>query len=156
MSDPTRAILLGVFTLAACIWVGGYVAIAVVARVARRALAPDQRVALFRDLGRSYGIVGSVALVVALGTGAALLSARAWDATLTAATVLAVILVLALAAGVVQARRMTRLRQAALAAPGDLRLARRVRRGARSAMVLRAALGLLSVALIALGSLLAT
>jgi uncharacterized membrane protein len=156
MSDPTRAILLGVFMLAACIWVGGYVAIAVVARVASRVLAPDQRVALFRGLGRSYGIVGSVALAVALGTGAALLSAHAWDATLTAATVLAAILVLALAAGVAQARRMTQLRQAALAAPGDLQLARRVRRGARSAMVLRAALGLLSVALIALGSLLAT
>jgi hypothetical protein len=108
------------------------------------------------NTSRSYGVVGSVAVVVALGTGTALLRGSAWDATRTAATVLAVIRVLALPAGVAQARRMTQLCQAALAAPADLRLARRVRRGARSAMVLRAALGMLSVALIALGSLLAT
>jgi hypothetical protein len=51
---------------------------------------------------------------------------------------------------------MTRLRRAALAAPPDHRLAEQVERGARAAVVLRAAIGLLTLALIALGALLAT
>jgi hypothetical protein len=61
-------------------------------------------------------------------------------------------LVLALAVGVVQARRMTRLRRAALAEPERPELAEQVARGAQRATVLRAAIGLLSLALIALGS----
>ena len=73
MSDTTQAVLLGVFTLASCIWVGGYVAIAVVARAAARTLEPAPRVAFFRALGRSYLLVGGPALVVALGTGGGLL-----------------------------------------------------------------------------------
>jgi hypothetical protein len=156
MSATTRAILLGVFMLASCIWVGGYVAIALVARVATRTLAPGQRVAFFRALGRSYVLVGGPALLVALGTGAGLLSDHVWDGVLIAAVVVAAALVAALAVGVVQARRMTRLRAGALSAPEDPQLASRVRHGARSAALLRATIGLLSLALIALGALLAT
>lgn len=155
MSDTVQAALTGVFTLASCIWVGGYVAIAVVARVATRTLEPAQRVVFFRALGRSYLLVGLPALAVALGTGAALASERDWDATLVATAVLAATLVAALAVGVVQARRMTRLRAASLATPDQLDLKRKVAHGARAAALLRAAIGLLSLALIALGSLLA-
>lgn len=156
MSDPTRAILLGVFALAAATWVGGYVAVAIVARVATRTLLPAQRVALFRGLGRSYGTVGGAALVVALGTGAWLLTGRSWDATLTVTAAVAAALLLATAVGVAQARRMTRLRRAALQQPDSPLLAAQIRHGARSASLLRAMIGLLSLALIALGSLLAT
>ena len=156
MSATSQAILLGVFTLASCIWVGGYVAIAVVAQVATHTLEPGQRVTFFRGLGRSYLLVGGPALVLALGAGAGLLSEHAWDGVLTAAAVAAAALMAALAVGVVQARRMTRLRAAALAAPDDRQLATRVRRGARAATLLRAVIGLLSLALIALGALLAT
>jgi len=156
MSDTSQATLLGVFTLSSSVWVGGYVAIAVVARVSGRTIAPDQRVAFFRSLGRTYGIVGGAALLVALGTGIGLLGHHAWDGTLAAATVLAAALVVALAVGIAQARRMTRLRIRVLADSADPQLARRVRHGARSATLLRAAIGLLSLALIALGSLLAT
>jgi uncharacterized membrane protein len=156
MSDTTRAVLLGVFALAAAIWVGGYVAIAVVARVATRTLPPAQRVALFRGLGRSFGVVGGVALLVALGTGAGLLNDRSWDATLTVTTVVAGALIVATVIGVVQARQMTRLRRTALGRPEDPVLAGRVAQGARRASVLRTVIGLLSLTLIALGSLLAT
>lgn len=156
MSATSQAILLGVFTLASCVWVGGYVAIAVVARVATRTLEPGQRVAFFRTLGRSYLLVGVPALLLALGTGAVLLSDHAWDGTLTAAVVAAAALVASLAVGVTQARRMTRMRAAALAVPDDRQLSSRVRRGAHAATLLRAAIGLLSLALIALGALLAT
>jgi len=156
MSETTRAVLLGVFTLASGIWVGGYVAIAAVASAGTATLDPATRVAFFRALGRSYLWIGGVALVVALGTGAALLSGRTWDGTATVAVVVSAALVVALAVGVGQARRMTRLRRAALAAPQDHRLAEQVERGARAAVVLRAAIGLLTLALIALGALLAT
>lgn len=155
MTDTTRAVLLGVFTLASCVWVGGYVAIAVVARVATRILDKAQRVRFFRELGRSYLLVGTPALIVALGTGAGLASDRAWDGTLVATVVVAAALVLSIAVGVAQARRMTRIRAAALSKPEDLPLTDRVRQGARTATVLRAAIGLLSLALIALGSMLA-
>jgi hypothetical protein len=156
MSDTVRAILLGIFALAAAIWMGGYVAIAVVAQVAAKTLPPEQRVMFFRGLGRSYGVVGGSALLVALGTGAALLSDRTWDGTLTVTTVAASGLLLATAVGVVQARRMTRLRRASLQEPGNALLSAQIAAGARAAGLLRATIGLLSLALIALGALLAT
>ena len=156
MASPTDTILVSVFVLAAAIWIGGYVAIAVVAHIAVRTLPYVQRIAFFRSLGRSYGIVAGAGLIVALGTGAALVTDRAWDGALTAATTIAAALLLTTAVGVVQARRMTRLRRAAVQQPDDLALAGQIRHGARWASVLRAAIGLLSLALIALGSLLAT
>ncbi|MGH3265078.1 MAG: hypothetical protein ACRDQ1_19835 [Sciscionella sp.] len=156
MTDTTHAVLLGVFTLSSCVWVGGYAAIAIVARVAVRTLDPAQRVAFFRGLGRSYLRVGTPALVVALGTGAELASGHAWDGVLIATVIVAAVLVVSLALGVAQARQMTRLRAAALAAPSGSALTARVHRGARAATALRAAIGLLSLTLIALGSLLAT
>lgn len=154
MSDATRAVLLGVLVLASCVWVGGYVAIAVVAQVAIRTLEPVVRVAFFRGLGRSYLRVGAPALVIALGAGAALAAEHAWDGALIAAAVLAATLVVALVIGVLQARRMTRLRSARLAAPHNEHLDRLVQRGARRATALRAVIGLLSLALIAIGALL--
>ncbi|MGH8860295.1 MAG: hypothetical protein ACRDVG_03500 [Jatrophihabitantaceae bacterium] len=156
MSDTTQAVLLGILTLATSVWVGGYVAIAVVARVANRTLEPANRVAFFRALGRSYLFVGAPALLVAIGAGAWLATDRSWDDELAASVALAAALLVSLGVGVKQARRMTRLRAAALADPSDLRLTRRVQHGARTATVLRAVIGLLSLALIALGSLLAT
>lgn len=155
LGQPAAGMLAGFLVLGAAVWVGGLVAIFVVARVAQRTLQPRERVAFFRGLGRAYGPVGGVALGVALGCGAALLCGRAWDGTLIAATVLAACLVGVTAAGVVQARRMTRLRQDALKHPGDAMVAARIRRGALGAAVLRAGIAALSLALIALGVLLA-
>jgi hypothetical protein len=74
----------------------------------------------------------------------------------TAATVAAAVVVVSTVVGIVQARRMTRLRRASLAQPDDPLLAGQVSKGAHSAAVLRATIGALSLALIALGSLLAT
>ena len=156
MSDTTQAILVGVFTLASCIWVGGYVAIAVVARTAVKTLDVANRVVFFRSLGRSYLRVGTPALAVALGTGACLLSQHAWTGTAAAAVAVAAALVACLAIGVAQARRMTRLRTDALADPENADAKSRVARGASEATILRAAIGLLSFALIALGAVLVT
>lgn len=155
LGQPASGTLTGILVLATAVWVGGLVAIFVVARVAHRTLRPGERVAFFRGLGRTYGPVGGAALVIALGCGAALLSGRPWDGTLTAATAVAACLVAVTAGGVAQARRMTRLRHDALRNPEDAGLADRVRREAAGAAVLRAAIAALSLALIALGVLLA-
>jgi hypothetical protein len=155
LGQPASGTLTGFLVLAASVWTGGLVAIFVVSRVAQRTLQPRDRVAFFRGLGRAYGPVGSVALVAALGCGAALLYGRAWGAMLIASAVIAACLVAATAAGVAQARRMTRLRQAALRRPGDTELVAQVRRDALGAAALRAAIAGLSLALIALGVLLA-
>lgn len=155
LGQPVSGTLAGFLILGTAVWVGGLVAIFVVARIAQRTLQPNERVAFFRGLGRAYGPVGGVALGVALGCGAALLSGRAWGSTLTAATAVAACLLLVTAAGVAQARRMTRLRLDALKHPGDAGVAARIRRGALGAAALRAGLAALSLALIALGVLLA-
>jgi len=156
MSEATAAALTGVLITAAAVWVGGLVAIAVVARVAGRALEPAARVSFFRGLGRSYGVVGTGALAVAYGTGASLVYGRSWDGRLTATAVVATALVVVTGLGIAQARRMSRLRRLALDQPDDRELVDRVRRGARRAGALRALIALLSFALLALGVLLGT
>lgn len=152
---PAETTLTIVLVLATAVWIGGLVAIFVVAMVAHTTLGAAERVAFFRSLGRAYGLVGGMALTIALASGAVLAATHRWDGQLTAGTVVAAGLVAATAAGVAQARRMTRLRQDALRAPGSLELAAKVRRGARNATALRAAIAVLSLALLALGTVIA-
>lgn len=160
LSQAGQVALVTVFVVASSVWVGGSAVIVVVVRAARRTLAPAERVELFRALGRGYGIVGGIALALALGTGAVLVSDHPWDGPLIATAVVAGSLVIATAVGVVQARRMTRLRRAALQQPQDgaVRdgMAGAVRRGARTAAVLRTAIAVLTLALVVLGALLVT
>lgn len=151
MSSTAAAAVTGLLILAASVWVGGYVAIAVVARVATGTMDPVTRATFFRGLGRTYGLVGTVALAVAYGSGAALLFGRPWSALLVVSVLVAVALAVTTAYGVRQARKMGRLRRKAFDAPDDRTLGRRVRAGARRAAVLRAGIGVLSVALLALG-----
>ncbi len=145
------AALTTVLVLATSIWVGGLVAITIVARIATRALDPAARVALFRGLGRVYGIIGTAALTVAYAAGGILLRDRSWGPLLTITVLVAAALAAVLAVGVVQARRMTRLRRRTLDTGGDPALAGVVRRGAVRAALLRAVIGGLSLALLALG-----
>lgn len=127
-----------------------------VARVAHATLGPAERVAFFRGLGRAYVLAGGMALTAALASGAILATTHRCDGQLTASTVVAAGLVAVTAAGVAQARRMTRLRQNALHHTGSPGLAVKVRRGARNAAVLRAAIAALSLTLLALGTVIAT
>lgn len=155
-AGPGTDALAVLLVLATAVWIGGFVAIMVVARVATRALPRPARVALFRGLGRTYGMVGGVALVVALATGGALLAGRPWTGQLTAAAVLAGCLLVGTTLGVVQARHMTRIRRHALANPDDVDAPARVRRGAQRAAWLRGLIGALNLALLIVGVLLAT
>jgi uncharacterized membrane protein len=150
-----NVLLVFVHLLAACLWVGGFVAIAVVARVARRELDEAVRVAFFRSLGRSYGKVGGSALAVGVLSGTVLLGRRGWDQAAGAAAILALALIIATVAGIVQARRMTRLRCRAVIGPRDPRLLALIDLGARQALILRASIGTLTLALLGLGVVLA-
>jgi len=113
-------------------------------------------VAFFRGLGRAYGLVGGSALATALASGAVLASQYRWDGPLAAGTAVAAALIATTMTGVTQARRMTRLRQDALRDPGRTDLAAKVRRGARNAAALRTTIAALSLALLALGTVIAT
>jgi hypothetical protein len=147
-----RPVLVFLALLGGSVWVGGFVAIVVVARIARGQLERRAQIAFFRALGRRYLVVGGVSLVVALAAGGVLLAEHAWDGVVLAALLVAAGLVLVTAAGVVQARRLSRLRARAV---GDEALAAQVRRSAGQAGMLRGAIGLLSVALLALAAVLA-
>jgi hypothetical protein len=108
-------------------------------------------VAFFRGLGRCSGVVGTAALALAYGTGAALVRDHPWDATKVAVAAIAATMAAVLAIGMMQARRMTLLRRQALGCADDTTLAARVRRGALRAGVLRGLIGVLSLALLVLG-----
>lgn len=156
LPETARAALAGVLVLAAAVWLGGFVTLVVVVRVAHQTLGPAERVAFFRRLGRRYGMVAGLALALALATGASLLYQRRWDGPLTATAVVAAGLVAATVLGVTQARQMTRLRGEAVRRPDDAVLAGQVRRGARTGRILRTVIGALSITLLALGIVLAT
>ena len=140
-------ILVFVELLAASIWIGGFVAIGVVAKFARAQLEPAQRVAFFRHLGRTYLRVGGAALAVALVCGGVLLAGGPWTTAKSAAVVLGLCLAAVTVAGVLQARAMTAsaksscaTRTRCLAAGSNVQETR--------ATVLRAAIGLLTIALL--------
>ena len=153
MTSATASVpLIAVHALAASIWVGGLVAVFIVVRAASRTLEPAQRVEFFRALGRSYGIVGSIALLVALASGAILLDGHPWDGLMVAAVVVAGVLLVATAAGMARARAMTRLRRQAITEVGSEPLVARVHRGAIVAATLRACIGILTLVLVVLGA----
>jgi hypothetical protein len=148
-----RATLITVEMLAASIWVGSLACLALVSSVARKVLDPTSRIALFREIGRRYGIVGTGALVVAIGVGVALAGRPShWTGAVTAALVLSVALVAATVLGMIQARRMTVRRRRALGGPGDAALDRIVRRGAAMAGALRGSIAILTLVILVLGA----
>lgn len=151
MPPAVQAILIAVFMLAASVWVGGYVATAVMARVATTTLQPGDRVTFFRALGRAYLWVEVPALVIALVIGGVLLADRGWDPLARVIAVVGVVLAAMLAIAIAQARRMTVLRRRALDAPAE-QMNAEVRQGAVWAGVLRALLGVLTLAIVVLGT----
>lgn len=144
-------LLLFLHLLSVCIWVGGFVAVALVVRIARRQLGDADQIAFFRSLGRDFGSVAGIALGVAIATGAAMLSLLGWNPKTAAAAVLAAALVVATGIGVVQARGLTRLRHRVVVEE-DARAALRLEANATRGVVLRSMIGVITVALLAVGS----
>jgi hypothetical protein len=149
MSTP----LVGLELLAACVWVGSLVCLALVASSARKVLNGPSQVALFRAIGRRYGIVGTAALLVAIGCGLALAwPPSTWSGTIDAAVVLSGVLVLATIAGMTQARTMSGLRRRAVSAPGDIAAAEALRRGRTLAGALRGTMAALTLSVLVLAA----
>ena len=149
-----RTLLVVVELVSASIWVGGLIAIGVVARVARLTLEPARRIDFFRLLGRHYLRVGGSSLLVALACGAGLLADGDWAGAKSVAAALGIALVLTTIAGVVQARSLTVLRRSALEDGAPTALLVRVDRKARSAALLRGAIGVLTLALLVVSAVL--
>jgi uncharacterized membrane protein len=144
--------LVALLVLGAAVWLGGMAAVAILTVSAGRVLEPTQRVALFRDFGRRYLVFAGAALLLVVVCGAILLAVRPWDGLSTAIVALVAALVIALNAGVRQARAMGRLRRAALTetdAAAKATAQQAVAVGARQALVLRTVIALLSAALFA-------
>ena len=147
-------VMIAVGMLAASVWVGSLVCLAIVSAAARGALDPSARVALFRRIGRLYGVVGTLSLVVAVSIGLAL----AWPPSAFSAAVsllfgLSALLLLATVVGMLQARKMTIERQRLLRSPDDMvAAAERVRHGAAVALALRASIGLMTLLIVAVGA----
>ncbi len=148
-----RTVLIAIEMLAASVWVGSLVCLALVSRVARRVLDGPSRVALFRGIGRLYGRVGTGALLVAIAAGVAIAGRPShWTTTISVAIILSAVLVALTLAGMAQARRMTVQCQRALGAPQDASIASKVARGAAVAGALRGSLALLTLVILALGA----
>ncbi|MEO8906643.1 MAG: hypothetical protein ABI310_01075 [Microbacteriaceae bacterium] len=147
---PVAGVLLGLLIVSSAIWLGGWVALVVVARSTTATLSRPDRVAFFRHFGPRFGVVATVSLMVAYVSGLVLLASAPWTALSTGLVVVAVVILVVLGVGVLQARRMTQLRRAVVAAPEDTSLAARVRRGGQRALALRAGLGVLSLAMVVL------
>ena len=146
--------LVAIELIASSIWVGSLVCLAVVSRAASASIDLDARVALFRALGRRHGVVGSGALLTAIGVVLAMAwPPDRWSNLLSASVALAGILVVLTMFGVRQARAMSRIRRDALSDLGNSQLASSVRRGARSAAVSRVLIAGVTLAIVVLAAL---
>lgn len=99
--------------LALSVWVGNLVALPLLVGVFRALADEPLQAAFFPRMGRVFGTAGTVALVVALITGAALAGRPAdWSAPATGAIITGVVLLVITAVAMVQAVRVGRLRTA--------------------------------------------
>jgi uncharacterized membrane protein len=142
-------VLAGLLILGGAVWLGGFVAIVIFSRSTKKALTTPQRVAVFRELGRRYVIVAGVAFALVVIPGGVLLASRPADGYTLAVLIIALVLVVVTAVGVRQARRMTRMRRAAIAEP-DAADPSALQRGTRVAYALRASIGVCSFAVFVL------
>lgn len=146
-----RTVLITIELLAASIWIGSMVSLVLVANIAKRVLEPAARIQLFRSVGRTYGIVGFGALIIAIAAGVGLAGTPSnWSTTITVAVILSGVLVAMTLVGMSQARRMTVVRRRAIASPDDTDAADAVRRGSRTADLIRGAMGVCTLVIVVL------
>ena len=148
--------------IAAAIWAGGLVMLAIVAGVARAKLGEAERIELFRALGKRFLVVSLAAAAVLALTGAQMAADRLpswgsltdteWGRLILAKTILfAVALTLALVHALVLGPRIRRSREALIASPGDAEAAAALRRmsaasGMIQGVILTLTLGILVLA----------
>jgi putative copper export protein len=132
--------------IGAAVWAGGLVFLGVAVGAARKTLGDRERIALFRQLGRRFLVVGGIAMLVLIATGTDMASDRlasfgdlfdtAYGKRLAEKLAL-VVVVIALTAfhSLVQGPALSRLREQALERPDDPELAAAIRRKAARAGV---------------------
>jgi putative copper export protein len=133
--------------IGAAVWVGGMVMLGLAVGAARRTVPEEERVALFRSLGRRFLVAGGIAMAVLIATGTDMAADRlgAWsdltdtdygERLLAKLVVVAAVVALTLFHSLVQGPALTRLRARALEHPEDEDLRRLIRRkAARSGIV---------------------
>jgi putative copper export protein len=133
--------------IGAAVWVGGMVMLALAVGAARRTVPEEERIALFRSLGRRFLFAGGLAMAVLIATGVDLANDRlaAWsdltdtdygERLLAKLGVVALVIGLTLFHSLVQGPALSRLRAQALEHPDDKELQRLIRRkAARAGMV---------------------
>jgi putative copper export protein len=152
--------------IAAAVWAGGLVFLALAVGAARRTLADADRIAFLRAVGRRFAIVGAIALLLLIVTGSDMTSDRdAWSTlgegtygkTLLAKLILvAFVIVLTLVHSLIQGPALSRLRARALARPDDSELATRIRSRAAQAGVVSGLILLATLAILVLAARLVT
>jgi uncharacterized membrane protein len=151
MTAMVNAGVISVHLVALSIWVGSMVTIAVFARASRRVLDDRSRVALFASVGRSFAVVGPVALAVAIVTGLVTAGAMSgWSGQVWAAGAVGVAVLAVSVVAMLQAHRMTGLRRSLADAGDHPKIVETVRRQAALAGGLRGVLGLLTIAAVVL------
>jgi len=125
--------------IAAAVWAGGMVFLGVAVGAARRTLADRERIALLRQLGRRFLLVGGVAMLVLIATGTQMAADRLaafgdlfdtdYGKRLSEKLALVVVvIVLTLFHSLVQGPALSRLREQALERPDDAQLGATIRR----------------------------
>jgi hypothetical protein len=145
MDTPINLILTVILILSAGIWIGGYATLVAVSLTTSKTLDPQTRINFFQKFGRTYLLITVPALIVTYIVGWAFLSRLPWSGELTRMAAASVLLVVVLIAGVLQARSLTSTRAQLAANAGDAQLAEKVRRGARTAVILRGLIGFITL-----------
>lgn len=145
MSTTIDTALTLALTVSAAIWLGGYVAVVIVAATSAKALDAEARVRFFRRFGGDYLKVALPALLIAYATGWALLGRLPWSAGHTRLAVACGLLLAVLLLGIAQARDLTRLRQRLASAPEETSLATQIWSKSRAAALLRGLIGLITL-----------
>jgi putative copper export protein len=133
--------------IGAAVWAGGMVMLALAVGAARRTVPEEERIALFRALGRRFLLAGGLAMAALIATGTDMANDRlaAWsdltdtdygERLLAKLGVVALVIGLTLFHSLVQGPALSRLRARAIEHPDDEELRRLIRRkAARAGMV---------------------
>ncbi|HET8931144.1 MAG TPA: hypothetical protein VFN21_10845 [Acidimicrobiales bacterium] len=105
--------LLTIHLLAFAIWVGNLVALPITVRLLKPMADPKLQAAYFPKMGRMFGTVGTVALIVAILTGAVLAGRPGdWSGPALGAIITGLVVLGVTTIAMVQARRVGKLRRA--------------------------------------------
>jgi uncharacterized membrane protein len=148
----TAQILLSLNVLAAMVWTGGLVAIAVSTIAARETMPAHRQVDFFRSLGRRWALVSGLALALFAVTGIGLAGAPGdWSSTERAVAALTLAVALLTLLGVRNARTVQRLRAQSLESRG--RAGSELERARRTANLLRGLIALATLAAVLVATL---